>query len=102
MSDKDPYFAIISCGECGSAQVEFPAESEVFFRFDCAQEQSAAYSMNMILKIKFALQISDQVQIRMNHQGLLSLQCSTKANDGQSCFVDFIISPTFIDDEVDE
>ena len=100
MSNTDPYFAIITSGECGMAQVEFPAESDVFFRFDCDVEQSAAYSMGMVQKIKSALAISDNVQVRMNEQGLLSLQCSIKATgDSQSSFVDFLISPTFVDDE---
>ena len=101
MSNADPYFAIITSGDCGQAQVEFPNDSKVFFRFDCDVEQSAAYSMGMIQKIKTALSISDNVQVRMNEQGLLSLQCSTKAVDGQSSFVDFLISPTFIDEEAD-
>lgn len=101
MSDSDPYFAIISCGECGQAQVEFPEDSEVFFRLDCTGEASAAYSTNMIQKVKFALSISDQVEVRMNEQGLLKMSCSTKAHGGHPAFVDFLINPAFDAEEVD-
>jgi len=98
MSDKDPFFALTCHGDCGQAQVEFPSESEVFFRFECGSEQTASYSMSMAQKMKAALSLSDQVQVRMNEQGLLSLQCSTKSYDGHSAFVDFLINPTFIEE----
>ena len=45
-------------------QVEFPADSEVFLRFECDAEQSAAYSMTMMQKTKGALGISNDVQVR--------------------------------------
>ena len=93
MSDQDPFFAITSCGECGQAEVtdcmsvsavtchvlhrslrfcglilypkkvEFPSTSDVFYEFDCDNEQSAAYSLRMMQKAKQALAISDQVQV---------------------------------------
>jgi len=101
MSDSDPFFAVISCGECGQAQVEFPGGSEAYFRLDCTGEASAGYSCAMIMKIKFALSISDQAEVRMNEEGLLKISCSIKAHEKHTAFVDFIISPAFNADEVE-
>jgi cell cycle checkpoint protein len=125
---QKPYFALSSSGTLGSARVEFnntPAPSrpaatnpnvgeaaqpptnllETFQLSDPSSTFKASYKFSLIQRAARAMSAATKVSIRVDEQGVLSLQFMIEVEVGKVSFVDFRFVPLVEDendDDVDE
>lgn len=102
MSPDEPHFRLSTTGPSGSCQVDYPKDSEVFESFDCTETQIYTYKLSHMLPAVKALSLSRKAQLRINKEGILSLQHMIEAAEGANkkhCFVDFFILPKEEDDD---
>jgi len=90
MSPARPFFRVSTMGEHGSCQIDFPDCSETFTQFRCESTVQCSYRMSFIQHACRALQFSHRTFIRMNSDGLLSMQHMVKFGDSKT-YVDFYI-----------
>jgi len=102
VSPSAPNFRLSTSGTGASCQVDYFQESEVFESFECKQAQSFEYKLKLLQPCIKALAVSKKTQVRINTDGLLSLQHMIQTEDGQLSFVDFFIVPQELDANSDE
>ncbi|KAF2677537.1 Rad1-domain-containing protein [Lentithecium fluviatile CBS 122367] len=130
MKGRKPYFALSSSGTLGSARVEFnndpfdqssrppPANSnnpsgtaadpplptnllETFQLGDPTAPLRSSYKFSLIQRAARAMSVATKVSVRMDDQGVLSLQFMIEVEPGKVSFVDFRFVP-LVDDDEDE
>jgi cell cycle checkpoint protein len=102
VSPNAPYFRLSTHGTGTSCEVDYPKDSEVFEVFQCSETQQFMYKMKFLQMSVKALAVAKKTQIRINQQGLLSLQHMITTDDGQTSFVDFFFVPMDEDEEKDK
>jgi cell cycle checkpoint protein len=121
MKGRKPYFALSSSGTLGSARVEFNNDSstpqaptsthantdlppppnllETFQLGDPSAPLKSSYKFSLIQRAARAMSVATKVSVRMDDQGVLSLQFMIEVEAGNVSFVDFRFVPLV---EVDE
>jgi cell cycle checkpoint protein len=132
MKGSKPYFALSSSGTLGSARVEFnndptaqqplrpappptnpntagPAEFpatanllETFQLGDPTAPLRSSYKFSLIQRAARAMSVATKVSVRMDDQGVLSLQFMIEVESGKVSFVDFRFVPLVEEDEEGE
>lgn len=121
---RKPYFALSSFGTLGSARVEFnnaptrappppanpnsgdaapPASTllETFQLSDPTSTFRASYKFSLIQRAARAMSVATKVSVRVDEQGVLSLQFMVEVEAGKVSFVDFRFVP-LVEDEDEE
>jgi cell cycle checkpoint protein len=126
MKGQKPYFALSSSGTLGSARVEFnndnphkmarpppPADTaadaspptnllETFQLGDADTPLRSSYKFSLIQRAARAMSVATKVSVRMDDQGVLSLQFMIEVESGKVSFVDFRFVPLVEEDEEEE
>ncbi|KAH7910613.1 Rad1/Rec1/Rad17 [Hygrophoropsis aurantiaca] len=69
-----PLFRILATGSFGSTEMDYPNDREVLETFECTHPISVSYRFGHINKTLRALQSSTKTSLRIEEEGLLSLQ----------------------------
>jgi cell cycle checkpoint protein len=127
MKAGKPYFALSSSGTLGSARVEFnnepqtstqhrqppstntntnepPAPTNLLETFQLGDPSSplrSSYKFSLIQRAARAMSVATKVSVRMDDQGVLSLQFMVEVESGKVSFVDYRFVP-LVEDEEDE
>ncbi|KII89284.1 hypothetical protein PLICRDRAFT_139696 [Plicaturopsis crispa FD-325 SS-3] len=72
-----PMLRIQAAGSVGSTEMDYPNDRDVLESFECAQHVRFSYRLTQILRAQRALQSSTKTSLRINSEGLLSLQLLT-------------------------
>ncbi|KAF1971601.1 DNA repair exonuclease rad1 [Bimuria novae-zelandiae CBS 107.79] len=120
---RKPYFALSSSGTLGSARVEFnntpvtrappPTNNagtvdagapqvnllETFQLSDPTTPFRASYKFSLIQRAARTMSVATKVSVRVDEQGVLSLQFMIEVEPGKVSFVDFRFVPLVEDDE---
>ncbi|KAJ3570096.1 hypothetical protein NP233_g4621 [Leucocoprinus birnbaumii] len=97
-----PILRIKAGGNFGSTEMDYPNDRDVLESFECTQSVSFSYRFSHIAKSLRAVQSSTKTSLRIDNDGLLSLQFMMpppkgKEDDGESsaAYIDFQVSPNF-------
>jgi cell cycle checkpoint protein len=117
---RKPYFALSSSGTLGSARVEFnntptrppplpnpPSDAppppasllETFQLSDPTATFRASYKFSLIQRAARAMSVATKVSVRVDEQGVLSLQFMIEVEVGKVSFVDFRFVPLVEEEE---
>lgn len=69
-----PLFRIIATGTFGTTEMDYPNDREVLETFECFRPMRASYNFAQIARTLRALQSSTKTSLRIDDEGLLSLQ----------------------------
>ncbi|EJD05934.1 Rad1-domain-containing protein [Fomitiporia mediterranea MF3/22] len=87
-----PLFRIQAVGPFGSTEIDYPNDREVLEAFECDSNVSYSYRFSHIIKTLRALQSSSKTSLRIDGEGVLSLQyLSTSPNPNTGAPVDSIV-----------
>ncbi|KAG7453030.1 Rad1-domain-containing protein [Guyanagaster necrorhizus] len=92
-----PMLRIKATGTFGSTEMDYPNDRDVLETFDCAQSISFSYRFAHISRTLRALQSSTKTSLRIDDEGLLSLQFlmpspspkQGKKDEGPAAFIEF-------------
>lgn len=84
MMPRAPFLSMSVKGDNTSVEVDFPSDqsSEVFTEFECRTLASNTYSLSMIRPCIKALAKAENTNLRMNEDGMLSMQHVIPTRDG--------------------
>ena len=97
-SKRGRYLALSSTGAHGSATVEFSTDPQLFETFDVSQRVVNTYKYSLMQNASRTMATASKVSVRVDQQGVLSLQFLIELDTGLKSFVDFIFVP-FIEEE---
>ncbi|KIO04091.1 hypothetical protein M404DRAFT_15595 [Pisolithus tinctorius Marx 270] len=69
-----PLFRIMATGSFGTTEMDYPNDREVLETFECFRPMRASYNFAQIARTLRALQSSTKTSLRIDDEGLLSLQ----------------------------
>ncbi|KAJ4358265.1 checkpoint clamp complex protein Rad1 [Didymosphaeria variabile] len=99
---RKPYFALSSSGTLGSARVEFNnTPTQTFQLSDPTSMFRASYKFSLLQRAARAMSVATKVSVRVDEQGVLSLQFMIEVEVGKVSFVDFRFVPLVEEDEDD-
>lgn len=107
MTPGPPYLSMDARGDSSSCCVDFPVDepgsagTDVFTEFESKGRSSNSYSLNLIRPCAKALAKADHTNVRVNKQGMLSMQHVIPSGDSADSnnWVEFLI--TALEDEGD-
>ncbi|KAJ3433192.1 cell cycle checkpoint protein rad1 [Anaeramoeba flamelloides] len=99
MFKQPPMLSMQSTSQNGVCRIDCPSDSEAVERLDSIQDQSSSYLSSLLRSCVNALQYSTKVSIRMNIEGMLSVQLMIKNRGNVQSFAEFLINPETNEDE---
>ncbi|KAF8522074.1 Rad1/Rec1/Rad17 [Hysterangium stoloniferum] len=87
-----PTFRLSAEGTFGSTQMDYPNDREVLESFECLTPVKFRYRLSRIAYTLRALQSSTKTSLRIDHEGLISLQFMM-ATGGPNAFIEFRCQP---------
>jgi len=95
MSPQAPYLSMSVKGDTNTVEIDFPSDrshSEVFTEFDCKEKITNTYSLSLIRPCVKALAKAEHTNLRMNEEGMLSMQHVIPTKDGAlTNWVEFLL-----------
>ena len=92
-SPKAPYFTLHSNGPLGSATVEFSKDPQLLETFVVPNRTVNTYKYGLIKGASRAMAMATKVSIRVDQQGVLSLQFLIEVDVGEKSYIDFRFVP---------
>ena len=92
-------FSLSSSGPHGSATVEFSTDAQLLETFDVSQRVMNTYKYSLLQSTTRAMAMASKVSIRVDQQGVLSLQFLIELDTGVKSFVDFRFVPLIAEDD---
>jgi hypothetical protein len=92
MSPNAPYMQMSSKGDHGSCAISFPSDCESFDEYMCREIRTEAYKTQWMQCIFKALGLSEKACLRMNSNGMLSVQLMIRDDSPVTTFVEFLLS----------
>lgn len=81
-----------SIGSFGETEIKFDKDSDVIDSFDTVQNVSVSYNFSLFKYCVKALSTSKKTCIRINHDGILSLQFMIPlSNESRFTFIEFAV-----------
>ncbi|KAG6334883.1 hypothetical protein ID866_4207 [Astraeus odoratus] len=74
LAPAKPQFCIIASGAFGTTEMDYPNDREILETFECFRSVGASYRFAHIARTLRALQSSTKTSLRIDDEGLLSLQ----------------------------
>jgi cell cycle checkpoint protein len=96
------HFSLSSDGPHGSATVEFSPDPQLLETFEVSQQISNTYKFDLIKATSRAMGMASKVSIRVDQQGVLSLQFLIELDNGLKNFIDFRFIPYLEEEEDDD
>ncbi|XP_015592921.1 cell cycle checkpoint protein RAD1 [Cephus cinctus] len=93
LSPEAPYFRISTDGIAGECRIELPRDSDLVESFECNTTANSCYKLAHIKPAMKALYCANKVSMRTDDCGLLCFQYMVKTDAGQTCYVEYYISP---------
>ncbi|VDN05405.1 unnamed protein product [Thelazia callipaeda] len=84
---------IITKGDLGVIQVEFPAHSEQMEQLDCRHKVEYSYKLCLLKRVIPSLNMCSKLSIRIDHRGILSMQFIIERYDNTLIFLEFYCIP---------
>ncbi|KAL1916305.1 uncharacterized protein VTP21DRAFT_5922 [Calcarisporiella thermophila] len=97
ISPVAPFFKLSTFGITGSAEMEYPKDTDVLESFNCNSVVKNSYKFSHIQHSLKALSASIKTSIRTNERGFLSMQFMIPTADAKFSFVEFVCSPLVTD-----
>jgi hypothetical protein len=94
-ANESPFFRLHTSGVTGGCTVDIPKHSEGYLSFEVARPVTFSYPLKLLGSSLRALHVADQVFLRVNDGGMLSISHKLPADNGTYCLVSF----TFMCDE---
>jgi hypothetical protein len=91
MSPNAPHMQIMSNGDHGSCAISFPADCEIFDEYRCREMRAEVYKSQWIQCVFKALSLSEKACLRMNSNGMLSVQLMIRDESPVTTFVEFLL-----------
>ena len=101
-SQNARYFALSSNGPHGSATVEFSTDPQLLETFEVSQRTVNTYKYSLLKATSRAMAAASKVSIRVDQQGVMSLQFLIELDSGVKSFVDFRFVPFIPEEGEDE
>ena len=101
-SGSGRHFSLSSDGPHGSASVEFSPDPQVLETFEVVQRVTNTYKYSLIKATNRAMAMASKVSIRVDYQGVLSLQFLIELDTGIKNFIDFRFIPYLEENEQNE
>ena len=99
MSPNAPYMQMTSKGDHGSLSIAFPSDCESIDEFQCKETRKEGYKMSWMQCMFKALGLSDKACMRMNSNGMLSVQLMIRDDSPVTTFVEFLMCSNSGDDQ---
>lgn len=104
ISPEKPNFSLIISGDACTVEISYPYEigSDTFSVFESQKTQVCRYNLHMFRSTLRAVNRADQVNIRMNENGMLSMQFVIRPHNAPSNvqnWIDFLLIPEIMDDD---
>eukprot|EP00045_Choanoeca_perplexa_P016236 m.217531 g.217531 ORF g.217531 m.217531 type:complete len:288 (+) comp17203_c1_seq2:20-883(+) len=90
LSPDQPHFKLTTSGDAGSSEVTCPKSSEVIESFSCEQTCTARFRTKTIKYSQKPLEESVKVSIRINIEGVISMQYMICPPDMETIYVEFV------------
>ncbi|KAJ1837272.1 ssDNA endodeoxyribonuclease, partial [Coemansia sp. RSA 486] len=74
ISATEPYFRIATIGDNGSTEMTYARDERILDSYFCNEEMENRYKLQLILRCRSALAMSDKSKIRVNQRGFLCFQ----------------------------
>ncbi|KAL9001034.1 MAG: hypothetical protein Q9169_000518 [Polycauliona sp. 2 TL-2023] len=101
-SPSAPYLVLSSNGPLGSAAVEFSKDAQLLETFQVPKRTTNTYKYSLIRTAARAMSIASKVSIRVDEQGVLSLQFMIEVEGIGISFVEFRFVPFLPEDGEDD
>ena len=101
-SSSSHYFSLSSDGPHGSATVEFSTDPQLLETFEVPHRVINTYKYSLVKATSRAMAMASKVSIRVDEQGILSLQFLIELETGVKNFVDFRFVPYILEDGEEE
>jgi len=94
-------FRLSASGDLGSASIDFTNEPQLLETFQCHRRDVNVYKFSMFKSASKAMAMASKVSIRIDDQGVLSLQFMVELAEleGKVSFIDFRFVPYVAEDE---
>ncbi|XP_012138204.2 cell cycle checkpoint protein RAD1 isoform X1 [Megachile rotundata] len=99
LSPSPPFFRISTAGIAGICHIELPHDGDLIDNFQCMSTATSSYRMSHIKPAMKALQCANKVSLRTDTCGLLCFQYMVKTDEGQTCYIEYYVSPVIDSDE---
>ncbi len=100
-SSAAPFFVLSATGALGSAAVQFERDKGLLETFQVGRQVVNEYKFTLLKATTRAMAIATKVSIRIDEQGVLSLQFMIEIEGGGVSFVDFRFVPLLPEAEED-
>jgi len=89
-----PTFRLLASSTYGSTEIDYPNDREVLQAFECHEPTRFSYRFSHISQTSRALQASLKTSLRMNEEGVLSIQLmmpsvKVRGKDSETPFIEF-------------
>jgi cell cycle checkpoint protein len=91
VSPSAPYFRLSACGQFGVCEVDFAQGADSFSHFECPVQLCYEYRLTLLHQAAKPLADAEKTFLRMNSEGMLSIQHLIRQADGQKTYVDFFL-----------
>ncbi|KAJ2725586.1 checkpoint clamp complex protein Rad1 [Coemansia sp. Benny D115] len=98
ISASEPYFRIATVGDNGSTELTYARDERIVDSYFCNEEMENRYRLQLILKCRSALAMSDKTKIRVNQRGFICFQFMVPT-DANVSFAIFVFAPLVHADE---
>lgn len=91
MSPSAPYFRLSTHGQSGSCEIDFPQGDESFVQFICHERYEFDYRLSLLKQAGKVLHHAKKTYLRMNAEGMLSIQHMIEHPSGKKSYVDYFV-----------
>ena len=84
-------FRLCAHGEAAKCEIEFAASSSALVEFGCEQEAQISYHLAVLELALKAVHVASETFLRINADGMLSVQHMIDGNHGVKGFVDALV-----------
>ncbi|VDO10335.1 unnamed protein product [Brugia timori] len=85
--------SVITKGDLGKIKTKFPHYSEQIELLECKQNVEFIYRLNLVKRMTPSLDICSKLSLRIDHQGILSIQFVVEHNGNSHIFLEFFCIP---------
>ncbi|VIO86776.1 Uncharacterized protein BM_BM6513 [Brugia malayi] len=85
--------SVITKGDLGKIKTKFPHYSEQIELLECKQNVEFIYRLSLVKRMTPSLDICSKLSLRIDHQGILSIQFVVEHNGNSHIFLEFFCIP---------
>ncbi|XP_018348447.1 PREDICTED: cell cycle checkpoint protein RAD1-like [Trachymyrmex septentrionalis] len=94
LSPEEPFFRISLQGIGSVCDIDLPHDDDdLIDTFQCTKTVTSTFKLEHIILAMKALSCANKISLRTNDAGLLCFQYMIKTEDGNTCYMEYYISP---------